>query len=320
MLEPIPPNIMLVVDKSGSMVSNSWDHDQNAGTPVITRWESLYNVVDFIVTTFDAQINFGATLFPSLDATNTLNATACPVNAMPEEGVAPNNAANVLAAIPGPMSTGVEIKGGTPSQAGMQTGLTHLKAQDPANPRAVIFITDGAANCQTGLAYPQLFNVYDDTLHTTVSSAWTTDQIPTYVVGIDISTMNTGNTQDGTPDNIVPYDKLNQLATEGGKPLPGNEKFYQTNNQIELQMAMDDIIQSALSCTVPLNPVPAFPELMEVIIGNMTVPKVMDCASEDGWVFTNPMGPYDSIELCGTWCDSLKMEGGLTAEYYCKPG
>jgi hypothetical protein len=309
-LEPVPPNVMLVLDKSGSMVNNLWDHDAMGGTPDITRWDSLYQVVDFVTTTFDGQINFGAVLFPAINATSTYNANACIVGGSPDVDVAPMNSAAILAAIPAANET--EIFGGTPATAGVIVGRDHLLEQDPENPRAIILVTDGAANCALEAATNfQRFEEYDEQLPVVVGNAWTNDGIPVYVVGIDV---------EDYPNNTNTYDELNAVAAAGGQPLPGMEQFYQTTNQLELQDAMESIISQALSCVVPLDPEPAFPELLQVIVDNMDVPQVMDCATEDGWVYTNPNGPYDSIELCGTWCDALKDTGSLTAEYYCDPG
>lgn len=317
-LQPVPPNVMLVLDKSGSMVSNSWDHDDDPNTPVVTRWHSLYDVVDFVVTTFDTQINFGANLFPSTLATATLDDNACIVSNMPEIPVAPVNGANILGGIPGPNET--NINGGTPATAGFVVARDHLEALNPDNPRAVVFIFDGAANCMDGTTWPQQFNLYDSNLPATVGAAWTDLDLPTYVVGIDIEDAVSPNVQNGSPSNINPYDELNIVAEAGGRPRPGPEKFYQTTNEIELQAALQEIIDDTLSCTVPLNPEPAFPDLLEVLIEDMQVPQVADCENEDGWVYTNPAGPWDSIELCGSWCAQLKATGSVKAEYYCSPG
>ena len=312
-LQPIPPNIVLVLDKSGSMVA------QNP-----TRWSELYSVVDTVLNANEDKINFGSLLFPSAAATNNLDQTACVVNNAPEVGVSPNNANAILAAIPPAGATNATIKGGTPAARAIKAAETHLLAQNPQNPRAIIFITDGAANCQEGTSWPEIFNKYDTLVHTNVAGALA-NGIPTYVVGIDIQNQTSGNAQDGSPDNTNPWQRLDQLANEGGTCIGdcangGVEDFYQTANQNELQMAMDQVVADAVSCTVPLNPQPPFPDLMEVEIGGMSVPKVNDCANEDGWVYVNPMGPYDSIELCGTWCDSLKMAGSLEAKYFCIPG
>jgi hypothetical protein len=47
------------------------------------------------------------------------------------------------------------------------------------------------------------------------------------------------------------------------------------------------------------------------------VPKVLDCETEDGWIYTNPNGPYDTLELCGTWCDMVSQAQLIKAEYFC---
>lgn len=318
-LEPLPPNVMLVLDKSGSMVSNTWDHDDNGATPEITRWDSLYQVVDFVVSTFDAQINFGATLFPAINATATYNANACVMSNAPEIPVAPTNANAILAGIPGAAET--MIYGGTPATAGVTLARDNLVSLNPQNPRAIVLVTDGAANCSgdAGTNFER-FEVYDDQLPVVVGDAWTNDAIPTYVVGIDALDAVSPVANDGFPDSTNTFDVLNDVAEAGGKPLVGMAEFYQTTNQNELQDALQQIIDDALSCIVPLDPEPAFPDLLEVVIDDMNVPAVDDCASEDGWVYTNPGGPYDAIELCGTWCDALKVAGSVTAEYYCNPG
>ena len=80
--------VMLVLDKSGSMVNNAWDHDGDAGTPDETRWATLYSVTDFILTNFEGGIQFGLQLFPSTDATtscaNDPDCPACDVAGAPE--------------------------------------------------------------------------------------------------------------------------------------------------------------------------------------------------------------------------------------------
>ncbi|MCB9566478.1 MAG: DUF4215 domain-containing protein [Myxococcales bacterium] len=322
-LEPLTPNFMMVLDKSGSMVLNKWDHDQDANTPDVTRWNSLYGVVSDILTGFQDKLNFGVTLFPSKAATNSYTQQACVVQANPEVAVAPNNKNPILAAIPAANST--QIYGGTPASSGMLTAINHLKSLDPKYPRGVLLVTDGAANCNPMAANNTArFEVYDQGLHTVVKDAWNNDTIPTYVVGIDISKANTGNAQDGNPDNIVPYDKLNELAVDGGKPQAGVDKFYATKNQIELQAALEKIAADALSCVVSLDEPPVFPQNTKVKVGVDLVPPVMDCMNEDGWVYVYPMDdmnmPPEAIELCGSWCQQLKDTGEINVEYYCKPG
>jgi hypothetical protein len=316
-LEPVAPNIMLVLDKSGSMILNTWDHDDDPLTPEVTRWYSLYHVVEFVVNTFDAQINFGANLFPSMLVQPPYSSfeEACLVSEQPEVLVAPMNANAVLAGIPGALAE--DIHGGTPATAGVVVAREHLLGLASENPSAIVFIADGAPNCMEGMTGLDVATTYDHHLPQVVGATWTNHGIPTYVVGIDIETTETSNP--GDPQGIIPWEVMNEVAEAGGRPRPGLERFYQANNQVELEAALQAIIDDALGCLVPLSPEPVFPHLLELYVGGTMVPHVADCENEDGWVYTNPNGPYDEIELCGSWCAELVAAGSATAEYYCAP-
>ena len=89
--------------------STSWrafddtgDHDADPNTAQIARWKSLHNVVSLIVDSAQEQFEFGVQLYPSTDATNMYNESACLVNDPPEVGIAPGNAVNVRLGIPAP--------------------------------------------------------------------------------------------------------------------------------------------------------------------------------------------------------------------------
>lgn len=317
-LKPIVPNMQLVIDKSGSMLT-LWDHDANPNTATVTRWFSLYAVVEKILTSFNAKLNFGMNLFPSKSANGNYNSGACPVNANVEVPVAPLNKDAILAVMPAQMN--MTIKGGTPAAAGMTAAISHLKTLDPMVPRAALLLTDGAANCAANTQPPPLFEMYDQTVHTVVDNAWKNDKIPTYVIGIATVNMVTPVMQDGNPDSINPYQKLNEIAVLGGKPKNNpNEKFYNANNQIELDAALSAIISDAQSCVIPLEVEPGFPDFTKVKIGGVEIPKIMNCANQNGWKYVDPAPPYAAIELCGTACSSLKMAGAADVEYYCMPG
>ena len=318
-LKPIVPNVMLVLDKSGSMISNTWDHDANPNTPAVTRWFSLWAVVDKILTNFNAKFNFGMNLCPSKSAQANYNATACPVSGNVEVPVSPLNKDAIIAALPAQNNN--TIKGGTPAAAGVTSALNHIKSLDPTVPRALMLITDGAANCTTGAPVPDLFEKYDQSVHTIVGNAWTNDKIPTYVIGIATANMISPVVQDGNPDSINPYTKLNELAVSGGKPKNDpNEKFYNANNQIELDAALNAIVIDAQSCVIPLEVEPGFPQFTKVKVNGAYVPKINNCMNENGWKYVDPAPPYAKIELCGTACAQLKMVGAVDVEYYCQPG
>lgn len=327
-LEAVPPNVMLVIDKSGSMVNvnNNWDSDNDPDTPEETRWASLYDVVESVVTSFEAEINFGANLFPSTEAQLVFGEGACPVSSEPEVPVQPMNAAAILAGIPGRNADGDEVIGATPATAGIEAARAHLKTLDSSVDRFMILITDGAANCGADAdtsACPGLgcglMEEYDANLPLVVGSAYTDDLIPTFVVGIDIQDELQGSgAQDGAPEANT-FQELNTVAEAGGRARDGAAKFFNAANEIELQEALQEIAGQVVSCTVPLDPVPSHPDLVEIEIEGQKVKMVDDCSSEDGWVYVNPDGPYDAIRLCGTACDMLAEFGSLDALYECPP-
>jgi hypothetical protein len=316
----VTPSVMLVLDKSGSMVADPggfWDHDNDPNTPAITRWNSLYTVVDLIVNNFNGSMNLGAVLFPSKAATSSYSEAACVVSAAPEVPIGPMNAATILGAIPGALTDATMMKGGTPATKGLKLAINELVAAPNDQPKFMIFVTDGAANCQENAPdTTTLFEVYDDKVATTVADALAMG-IKTYVVGIDISQEVSGAAKDGNPDNTNTYEKLNLVADAGGVPRPGDEKFYNTTNQNELQAALDMISMQILSCTIDLNPLPKYPKNVEVSpYGNV---QVMDCMTEDGWHYLPQVNPDDplQVELCGKACSDFQMTGKLDIQYRC---
>jgi hypothetical protein len=180
------PNVVLVLDQSGSM-SSTYDHDNNAGTPNVSRWEALHIAVTDILNQYDNQVRFGVVLFPN-DANCGVNTTAdVPCNIQ--------NAATILGFIPGPT---VSPNGLTPSGEGLETAINYLTALNDPGEKAIIFMADGDTNCNytIGQIETLLQNAYN---------GGTPLSIRTYVVGINAS----GST----------VTELNQLAVAGGVPL-----------------------------------------------------------------------------------------------------
>ena len=291
-ITPIPPDLLFVLDKSGSMSYEVWDHDKNPQTPTVTRWYSLHGVVESVVKTFDKTVNFGVKLYPKITATPFIDQGACDVDPGVEVEIAPMNAAGVLAGIP---AADFGVLGGTPIESGLKEAFTYLKAIDPNNQRFALLIADG-----------EITKACDgETILETIGMVASNHQagIPTYVVGIDVD------------PSIV--DDLAALAEAGGKSNPdGPELFYQVTNQIELQAAIQQIVDDTLSCVIDVDPEPSAPDLFEVWIGQSQIPAAADCAKDDGWVWTKP---HSQIELCGASCQQLKKSGQVEARYFCEP-
>ncbi|MBP7292303.1 MAG: VWA domain-containing protein [Nannocystaceae bacterium] len=304
---PTSPQIVLVLDKSNSMVSNTWDHDGVAATAEITRWHSLYDVVGDLVTDFDdSPMEIGALMFPSVTLTSNDAATACLVPSEPDVAVAGGNADDILAAMPAADST--QIWGGTPTAAAIQVAADELRMLDPSMPRAIVLITDGAANCMQGVPDAQIFTRYDETLAPLVRSIYETDGIPTYVVGIDI----VNQTVDVPVAN--PWQRLGEVALAGGVPAAGDEPFYNTRDELELYDALRSIADG-LQCSVALDDLPSDPDRVHLALGDAALAYSASCEGGTGWRY----GEAGSVELCGSTCDSFLAGGEMHAAFDCVP-
>ena len=314
------PNMIMVVDKSGSMVANTWDGDNDPNTPEVTRWFSLYNVVEFVASTFNGSINLGLQLFPSLKAKTEYNVNACLVEATPEVPIAPENGAAVLSALPSEGEM-VKIAGGTPARLGLEAAVAHIKGLNDGLPKFVLFITDGAANCSPDAATDaERFEVYDAAVFDVISNAFA-EGIGVFVVGIDVKNETSAAKADGNPDNTNTFTELNKLAVAGGFPKNDpNEQFYNAVNQIELQAALTNIAQQVLPCIITLDPVPTFPDFVEVTINGVNYKDPLpnkECGADDGWFFSKD--DFSEITLCGAACSGYQMSGAIDAQYKC-PG
>ncbi len=309
--EPKTPNVMLVLDKSRSM-SQLWDHDGNGATPTISRYNSLHNVVDYLVSEFSDEINFGAQLFPSATAylDEPANDHSCLVEGTPEVELGHNSAGDILAVMP--PAGDFSFSGGTPAVAGLTSAIDHLNDVAPEGNRAVIFITDGAANCSPDEAPEDTLFVYDDVVPEVIQAASANDGIPVYVVGINILD------EMGTKPAVNPFDAITDAADAGGAPAPGAQPFYNAFNEIELADALEEVI-SDIECTVTLENEPIFPENVGVTVDLQGYDQVADCETQNGWTYPSEEGPFNSILLCGTACDAIQNGGLVEVEYLC-PG
>jgi hypothetical protein len=319
-----PPAVMLVVDASGSMVGNAWDHDNNINTPNVTRWNSLYSVVQSIMTNFGDKMLAGVQRFPAASACDPhpcYNETACTTQQVPEAAVAPNNIAAVLAAIPGANATNLDIEGGTPTTLGIQSAVNHLLAQPGDVPRAIVLITDGAANCTPNTFMPDLVENYDQTLPVVVADAYQTHGIPVFVVGIDIVNLVVGIGVDGAPE-ANPFERLNDVAVAGGTAKNGAEKFYNSTDQVELLTSLQGIFTSLVGCSIDLGELPdGLPPVekipfVELEFGGDPVPFVNSCQAGDGWTWVEE-GVV--VQLCGSACEQYAADGDpVTVVYGCE--
>jgi hypothetical protein len=305
-VEIVKPKIMLVLDKSGSMSAQTWDHDADPATAEATRWASLHGVVDELVENRQASVDFGAALFPSAEATGTIT-NACLMASEPEVGVAEYNHEAIMHAMP---SADAEVQGGTPATAGIEQAVGHLLSLDTEDPRAMILVTDGAANCMAGTEEEEIATLYDEDLAGTVEDAHDVHGIPTYVIGIDIVD------EMGTLPAANPFQSLNEVAIAGGQARDAEAMFYDVSNGEELEAALDEIATS-LSCSIALDELPASNQHLALEVNGEDQHEVQDCTDGEGWRWAEA-GSEGTIELCGDTCSRFQSSGDLRVDFLCE--
>lgn len=345
-LKQEPTKLILVLDKSGSMVkeANKWDHDGDPNSDPVTRWYSLHDVVAKVTEKFDSSINFGAQLYPAVGAGGN-NQNACKVGSAPEVNVQPQSRQAILDAIPAAEGEDASIAGGTPALAGFSAARDHLldqMAKEKATGKesmfkpAIVLVTDGSANCGNledeeckpyldAVAPPpkcgkKWFNTYDERIHSAVKSALTDNEIKTYVIGIGIKDEVALS---GPPVN--PHEKLNQLATDGGTDRQvGDTKYFSADNHQSLLSALDEIATSVRSCEVEMTAEISATkaDYVSIKIKGAKVPELKgaaSCGSQSGWRWDHSQGQYKNLELCGDYCNQLKVEAAIDVEIGCPP-
>ena len=288
-IQPTPPSVMFLLDRSGSMNLTGFDPND----PDKSRWHALYQSVESVVGDgADANIAFGAKTF------STWNYGECGVSDGPDVPIAINNSEALLAGIPGPFDW---IIGGTPTNLAIEKTLAIMQNYDASGGAKMVFLlTDGAIGC-TQNSQQALADAVAD-----LSGALADDEIITYVIGIAPSNSNTIITQ------------LHQMAIAGGAPKPGPEAFYRADDAQELSDALAAVVADSFgkSCVMNLDEPPPFPELTKVTVGNTKYSLVDDCENEDGFVYNNM--EFTQIRMCGAACQQLQFEQSALVQYLCQ--
>jgi hypothetical protein len=211
------PNIMLVLDKTGSMRM-----DPNGGTSMPSKWMLLQQAVTTILNAYGQQVPFGCELYSSNanDDQGCYNDTMIDIE--PKDGTAAMIAQLVNAAMPG---------GGTNTGEAIKRARIDPAMMDTTRGDYIILITDGDPNCNSG----------DQNGNATYSISEITNAfqqsptIHTFVIGFDGS------------GGVNPAN-LNAMAMAGGEPragcngMTGNQCYYSANNAQALNDALNTIV------------------------------------------------------------------------------
>lgn len=242
----IPPNLLIVLDRSCSMRSK-------VGTE--TKWQIAVKAISDMSTKFGAKIRFGLTMFPDTDTAQ------CAQGKIPIAPAAGNETkinklltAALATTDPnypdGPCVTNIDT---AVQQAQKCPELADKTRQDFA-----ILMTDGAqAGCSDagGAAGAEM-----------IIADMAKVGIKTFVIGF-------GGGVDAA--------SLNKFATAGGVPATGATKYYDAADGPALVKALDVIAKAALGCTYTLDKTPPDPTKIFVFFDGKDVSK----DDTNGWSY-----------------------------------
>jgi hypothetical protein len=262
----VPPNVFLLVDRSGSM------SDSFGGAAVGTKWDAAQTALTALLTGSAGKASWGLSLFPPNPSVNTCGKAAIDVPLMmgDESTIMGkiNALTNTMIASP---------RGSTPTADALKTvrDSANLAASDRNN--YVVLVTDGIPACNS----PSDVGPVIDDLYNRVPS------VKTFVVGIGADTASNPTL-------------LNQWAEKGhtARPAPAPTEYYQANDASGLTGAFDAIIGAAASCTYKLMTPPADPTLVVGQLDGMSLP------SDPVNGFTYDMNS-NAVIFHGTACDNI---------------
>ena len=277
-LRMVPPDLLIVLDKSGSMLElpdgTRCDRDP-ATLPMcepMTKWPQMTAAINSVVKQTENSIRWGLHLFPD-------DSDGCAVTATPIVEIAGVNATAVAAAM-----ASLPASGRTPTRTAVVNAGAYLAALPDQNPKYILLATDGSPNCApagNSTAMPDI-----DGAITAVKNVAGMG-IPVFVVGI-------GNLPDAQAT-------LTAMAIAGERPQAPDPRYYPVSSTADLVAVLETIGGLIGKCSFGLGKTPPDPTNIAVTGDGAKIPK--DPTHMSGWDYGTGM---TSIQIYGKWCDDAK--------------
>jgi len=281
----LPPDILLVQDKSGSM-NDSADGTCTGNCGANSKWSQTTAALMQVMTATDMNVNWGLKYFTSP------NAGTCGVNDGADVPIGANNATRINTSL-GNTTPGSS----TPTRVAIEKGAAYLMTVNDQNPKFLLLATDGLPNCIPGNSNNQASDMQGaiDAVTTAAGAGF-----PTFVIGI-------ATTSDPMSDAT-----LSGMATAGGKPNPnGPPAYYPVANQQQLVDALNAIVVIAGTCTFQIPTPPNNDTDVNHIGVKVNGTEIMqDKNHSNGWDYNTGM---TQVVVYGSACDQI-MAGTATVQ------
>lgn len=275
-IEAVPPNLLIMLDRSGSMDASVPNSNGN-------RWEVAKQAIELVTTTFDDQIRFGLATYsacvgdgcsPGTIVVPIADQNAAAINGFlgMTVGVGSNNGDSVN----GEGKIEYLCDSGDPETstgASLQAQLGSPPLQDTERDNAIMLITDGAESGDC---------VFDGNDGPTAAANLFGQAIPvkTFAVGF------------GGAD----LDEINAIAQAGGTGMG-----YVADMADNLNAALEQIATAVATCTFELDQVP--PDAAEIYVFFDKDPAGVPNDPNNGWTY-DPM--TNTVTFHGTACMAIK--------------
>jgi hypothetical protein len=280
-LQNVPPDLLIVEDKSGSMANDLNDNMCMQGAMCETKWADTVAGIEMVTAMTDTTIRWGLKYFANDRGCGVMDGAAVPIG--------PNNA------MPIATSLNMTMPGGsTPTRLAINSAVTYLQGVADPNPKFILLATDGEPNCAPGA------RAQDDDAAGAVAAVMAANMagIPVFVAGV-------GNV-------ATAQATLDMLAVAGGKPQATEPKYYPVGSTADLVNVLKTIGGMIASCSFGLGQVPPDPTNVGVYANGQTGMKIpRDVNHVNGWDYGAGM---KSIVLYGAACDAVKNKTTMTIQ------
>jgi hypothetical protein len=297
----LPPDILIVLDRSGSMNESyngtSCGAGGTGGRPgggtncgADSKWAKVVPAITQVVSETDTEVNWGLKFFP--ESMGGAGMDACAVSNNADVTVGPSKGAAIQTAIMGSTQANGGVAtgyNGTPTRNAANGAAGYLQTLTDTNPKFILLATDGVPTCPE----PGVTDASPGAI--AAVQAAKTAGYSTFVVGI------------ATANSAAADATLSGMATAGGLARAATPTYYPVTNADDLAAAIRTLVGVAATCSFQVGPTPTSDgttSLDKIDVFGDGVPIQRDMTHANGYDYKD--ASMQQIEVHGPLCDQIK--------------